>query len=110
LGEGKSSQARVVEDDVSTKVHGEAAQGSPYRTGKTQLAGTVQKQQNAFPGAVAFPGIPEAGPLADGQQLPVPNPTNSLFNPKGDLDRAQAARVNLSTPFNRHHRSIKYVT
>jgi hypothetical protein len=86
-----------VNNDLAIGADSEMAHGPLDGAGQSQLAGRIEKQQNAFARAITLDGLPQAGPFPDRQHLPRANTAHALIYMKADLDSGDAVSLGSST-------------
>src|SRR5208283_4186118 len=82
-----------IDDDAAIRTNSETSHPTSDRTGQSQLAGGIQKKQDAFAGAITFPGFPQAGPFTNRQCLPSLNASHGLIHMKVNLDGSDAVSL-----------------
>ena len=75
----------VVDVDVSGMIHRKSPKWAFNRAGESQFAGRIEKQEHPFTVPITLPGVPQAGPLTDRENLSGANALNGLVYAKADL-------------------------
>src|SRR5438477_13170268 len=83
--DGNRCAPQVVDVDLPVMIHHKLPKWATDWAGESPFAGAIKKEEYPFTGPVTLAGVPQAGPLTDGENLPSANASNGLVHTKADL-------------------------
>ncbi len=76
---------RAVDVDFPGVIYCKSSKWASDGTGESQFADRIEKEEYPLARPVTLAGVPQAGPLTDGENLPSANASNGLVHTKADL-------------------------
>src|SRR5213080_3623783 len=83
--DGNRCAPQVVDLDLPVMIHHKSSKWASDGTGESQFADRIEKEEYPLARPVTLAGVPQAGPLTDGETLPSANASNGLVHTKADL-------------------------
>src|SRR5438552_7823351 len=83
--DGNRCAPQVVDVDLPVMIHHKSSKWASDGTGESQFADRIEKEEYPLARPVTLAGVPQAGPLTDGETLPSANASNGLVHTKADL-------------------------